>query len=239
VIDAPETLEALLVYGFERFDDPAAREAVGDTLSSIVDPHYAELEAGVRVDDLTAEDLLAAGVDDPGEVSILGAAGLVVYRHPVDAVLGVVTHPHRDEVFEDASAYTVLAEEGDRECFVAGECTEYAFEAQETTDLAMLGTVTHRFHLEMARVTSAEGPDLVLGRTLAPDPVRFSTQLMAVDQQYGLFALWDEADGCTRLEAFWVDARFIGLEVPDYFAVEQAVSSMAAYAEEVDAWLDE
>jgi hypothetical protein len=79
----------------------------------------------------------------------------------------------------------------------------------------------------------------VLGRSLVPGGVLFNTDLVRVDQQYAVQVLWDVQGSARRLETFWVEAEFIGLDVPDAYAVNEAVGEMAKYAEEVDAWLAE
>ena len=41
-----------------------------------------------------------------------------------------------------------------------------------------------------------------------------------------------------RVEAFWVDAEFIGIDVPKSFAVDTAVDEMVGASEMVDAAID-
>jgi hypothetical protein len=42
-----------------------------------------------------------------------------------------------------------------------------------------------------------------------------------------------------RIEAFWVDAEFVGMDVPENTAVNNAVSQMGEQAGLIDDWIDE
>lgn len=237
VVDAPARLEDLMVFGFREFDDEAARQAVAERLLEEVPEHREGLTEGLRATELARPDLRAAGVPTNEPVDILGAVGLVRYEHATAGVARVITHLHKDQVFDETLTYTVV-DHGDRACFLAGDCETYAYEAVEETAVPLLGTSTQRLRQELAWVETDAGA-VLLGRTLAPEPVVFTTELVAIDQQFGFLALWDDRGGSQRVEAFWVDARFLGLDVPDRFAVDQAVGSMGRYAEQVDQFLDE
>ena len=66
VVDAPEEIEDLVVYGFEHFDDDEEYLiAVGEGLFPWVDENFEELTDGYRVEDLSVENLENAGVEDP------------------------------------------------------------------------------------------------------------------------------------------------------------------------------
>ena len=62
----------------------------------------------------------------------------------------------------------------------------------------------------------------------------FSSKIAKVHQQYALVILYPDGGVTRRVETFWVDAEIIGLDVPDSFAVDNAINSMAAQAERVD-----
>jgi hypothetical protein len=68
--------------------------------------------------------------------------------------------------------------------------------------------------------------------------VEFSTSIVAVDQSYAMFFVYPWNDGARRADAFWVESRVLGAEVPDSFAVSQAANAVGDQAERVDDVLD-
>ncbi|MBW1879023.1 MAG: hypothetical protein JRJ84_11720, partial [Deltaproteobacteria bacterium] len=62
----------------------------------------------------------------------------------------------------------------------------------------------------------------------------FSSNLMRVYQQYSFAMVYVDGDGSRRMEAFWVDAEIIGMDVPEGFAVNQAIKQMHDSAELID-----
>lgn len=237
VADAPENLEQLMAYGLVAFDDPLSHPAIVEALIPELEAHRADLEQGMRANRLTGADLREAGQPVRGPVDIMGAVGLVHYTHETSDVLRVITHLHKDRVFEGTVEYAV-EDRGRLHCFRDGDCDTYFHEVTETSKVPILGEAVQRSRQEFAWTETPEGDAVLLGRTLAPEPVDFNTNLMAIHQQYGFLAIFETDSGSERVEAFWVDATFIGLDVPDRTAVNSAVNAMHGYAAEVDEWLE-
>lgn len=240
VVDAPEDLEALMVYGFDNFDrDEEFLAATGTNLFPLVDAQFEAVAEGYRVNSLTSDNLVSAGIETTDVSSILGAMGAANYRHPIAEILvPVLADEERVEMFEQIKAYTVDSETGDRECFIAGDCDRYDFTATQTVAVPLLGDSTQTFDAGYRWIHPDEGDAFVVIRTLSPGGVAFDTDIMIVNQQYGLAVMFPFEGNARRVEAFWVDADIIGMDVPEYYAVEQAAKSMAEQAERVDDWLD-
>lgn len=238
VVDAPDNLQELMAFSFTSFDDPRALEAAAEEVLGLVEASEADLEDGMRIDSLMAEDIAAAGVEGAEvEDGIMGAVGLVRYRHRMEPVLDAVTWPHKEDFLKDTVSYEVRSDT-DRRCFLDAECERYEIEATEVTKVSLLGEATRELEQVLVRVGTDDVP-MTFQRTLVPGGVAFNSDLMKVHQQYGVMVLWDQDGAAHRLEAFWVDAEIIGLDVPDSFAVDQAVLSMRNYSEQIDVWLDE
>lgn len=233
---APERVEELVVYGFANFDAPDRIGGVVSPLSTWVDDHVEELAAGYVVDALSADDLVAAGLLDADVEGILGALGAATYQVDVHEVARATSSPKRTEIYEATTSYRIVSEEGDRDCFLAGDCPRYTFTADEVSTVPVLGDSERRLTTEYQWL---EGHDDVLAlRQLAPEPTVFSSPLMEVDQQYGFVLLEPLPGGGTRrTEAFWVDARFLGASAPEGFTVSQAVGRMQDSADQIDAWI--
>lgn len=240
VVEAPDRLEELVVYGFVHFDeeDPAYLQAMADNLIPAAEQHLEALAEGYHVDALTAGDLAAVGIA-ADVTSIIGALGRASYTHALDDVLCGVTWPDKAEVFDAYVSYEILEEEGDRGCFLEGACDRYGFRARQTVEVTLLGASTQELEVGFRHVARADGEPVVVSRVLAPDPIEFSTSLLAVDQQYALVVLVPEGAGTRRLEAFWVDASMVDVDMPEYFAVNMAVGEMQDQADRVDAFLAE
>jgi hypothetical protein len=239
VADAPDGLEDLVVFGFEHFDDKdAVVQQVADDLGPLLDRHADELESGFRVSNLTAAHLSAAGVEDANVEDVIGALGLVPYRHGLDDILPVLTRGDKADLFEPILAYDIEAET-DRDCFLAHACDTLEQTVTETSKVTLLGEATRTYDLQYRWVERSDGGTTLLIRTLNPEPVELSSNIAKVHQQYALVAIFEDGRGAEhRAETFWVDAEIIGMDVPDAFAVDNAVLSMAAQAERIDAFLD-
>ncbi len=237
VVDAPDNLEALMVFGFVHLADPPEIQAVADELPGLVRRNRDDIADGYRVDSLTRADLRAAGVA-PGPVdAIVGALGTVAYTRDFPDVLDAISHPHKDWIADNTVAYTVL-DDTDRACFLRGDCPTYEVTAEQVTSQPILGELTQTFTQQFAWVTHGDR-DAVASRILAPDPVDVSSGLFAIDQQYSFFLVRPlPGGGCERTEAMWAEARAIGMDVPDSFAVDAAVGAMGKQAERVDAWIE-
>lgn len=239
VVDAPADLEDLMVYGFDNYDrDPDFLAAMGQNLFPQVDDQFDVIANGYRISSLTADDVAAAGVEDATVTTILGAMGSVDYRHPIADIVPPMIAPNRAELFDQIQSYDVTSEDGDRDAFIAGDTDRYDFSATQTVSVTLLGDSTQSFDANYRRITPDEGDPFVVIRTLSPGGVAFNSNIMVVHQQYGLAVLYPHGDTARRVEAFWVDAEVIGMDVPDYYAVEQAAKTMADQAQRVDDYVD-
>lgn len=241
VVDAPEDLEAVMVFGFENYDrSPVYLEAMGGNLFPAVDAQYEAVEEGYRIDSLGDEQIAAAGVEGVDVTEIFGAMGAVTYRHTASEVLGPMIAPDRATLFPDAFvSYEVLDEtEGDRDCFLSQACDRYDFEFHEVADVGVLGKSTRQVLASYRWIYPADGEPFVVTRGLCAGGVEFTTDLLVVHQQYNLAVVYPSGSVARRVEAFWVDAEVIGLDVPDYYAVEQAVGAMAEQGGRIDDYLD-
>lgn len=238
VVDAPENLEDLMVYSFEHYDDRAEHLIAAEAeLEPLVDELYEDLSDGYRVSNLTAEDLELAGVEDPQIESIIGAVGAADYRHELSDVLIGVLYPDKDEIYDKTVAYDIL-EETDLDCFLADECEYYDFTFEQTVSVVLLGDSTQTVEASYRWVHPEEAEPFVVARLLSPTPIDFSTSIVEVDQQYSIVFMYPWADTARRVESIWAEARVIGLDVPDSFAVDNAAGTIADQADRVDDYLD-
>lgn len=238
VVDAPEDVEELVVYGFEHFDDDEEHLiAVGEGLFPWVDDNFEELTGGYRVEDLSVENLENAGVEDPDIEGVLGAIAGADYRNTLDAVLPILVSGEKDDLFEQVEEFEIT-EQTDPDCFLAGECDTWTYTATQTVRVRLLGRSTQTWTQTLRWVRPEDGEPFIAGRSLSPQPVEFSTSIVAVDQSYAMFFVYPWNDGARRAEAFWVESRIIGADVPDSFAVTQAANAVVDQAERVDDVLD-
>ena len=240
VVDAPDAIEELVVFGFVHFDeDVEYLEAMGDKLFPAVAEHEDELAEGYFVDLLTAEDLELAGVEDAETEGIIGALGRSDYTNDLDAVLCGMSWPDKanTEAFESYLDYT-LEDDGNLACFLARECDRYDTSATQKVTASILGEATQSFSRSFRWVEPRDAEPYVVSRLLAPEPIAFDSEILAVDQQYSLVVLYPDGQATRRLETFWVEARALGFELPEAFAVSNAVSTMQNQADEIDAFID-
>ena len=235
VIDAPETIEELVVFGFQNHTEgPAYREAFGDGLLPLLEERWEELVEGYKVDNLDASHLEAVGVDNPSTETIIGALGTAPYSHSLQDVVWGITYPEKDEVFDNFEEYEIV-EDTDRDCFVAGECESYTQTVRQTVSVPLVSTAASTQSKDHRWVQGPDGTRYVIGRTLIPEPlVLGSTTLVAIHQQYDIFLLYDRAGVTTRVETVWIDATFLDSALPDDFLVGQAVRGMTSGAERID-----
>ncbi len=240
VVDAPDSLEELVVFGFVHYDQEAEYlEAVGDKLFPGVQGLDDELTEGYYVDLLTADDLALAGIEDPETDGIIGALGQSVYQHDIVPVVCGITWPDKDETeaYDNYLDYT-FEDDGNRDCFLAGECDRYDHTATQIIEVPILGESTQSFQRSFRWIHPPDGDPWIAVRLLAPKPIEFSTSILAVDQQYSFYAIYADGSVTRRVEAFWVEARALGAEFPEAFAVDMAVNEMQDQADRVDDFLD-
>jgi len=239
-VDAPDALEELVVFGFVHFDDDIEYlEAMGEKLFPAVKGLDDELSEGYFVDLLTAEDLTLAGVEDAETEGIIGALGRSEYTNDLDAVVCGMSWPDKANTvaFDSYLEYT-LDDDGNRDCFLARECDRYDSTATQHVSVFPLGEAIQSFERSFRWVEPADGEPYVVSRLLAPYPIDFSTEILAVDQQYSLVVLYPDGNATRRLETFWVEARALGAEFPENFAVTTAVNTMQDQADEIDVFID-
>jgi hypothetical protein len=238
VIDAPDELEALVVFGFVHFDDDIEYLRTTDAgMQPQVEAQLEILSEGLRVDSLTRDDLLQAGIDAPESGDIVGAMGVAEYRHGLDEVLVGVTWPDKLEDF-DYLAYEVLEDSG-RDCFLARECERWDSRVYERTEVPLLGEASLTHQDSYRWVEGDDGGISVAKISHNPDGIDFTSNLIEVHQQYQLVLFQPTSEtSVRRVETFWVEMEAIGLDVPDYFAVETAVKEMRSQAEALDAFID-
>jgi len=238
VVDAPDNLEELMVFGFDNFEDPASDVAAVVALLPLLEENSEELADGYRISTLGQQSLDRAEVDVTIEDEIAGAMGMVSYRHMVDPVVGVAFSKNKDELFDGITEFSVrdLSDPG---CFFAHSCDTYTQVVEETAAVVLIGDSRRKYTQTIRWIEHPEVGPIAAIRSLSPDPILFSTDLIRVNQQYGMIYIIPNGSGATRAEAFWVDGTVLGLDVPDSFSVDTAVNRMGSTAENVDAVLDE
>lgn len=238
VIDAPDALEELVVFGFIHYEEDGYPEATAEKLVPEAASQLDALREGYLVDSLTSADLVSAGLpaaDEEGE--IIGVLGAVDYHHPLSDVVTFLSRHDKASDDEDTLVYDV-EQETDRDCFLAGECDTLEQVIFETVEVAVLGEASRTYTQQYRWVEQKGGDPLVMIRSLTPEPMEFSSNLVSVSQQYAFILLIPSASGVRRVETFWVDAQFLGVDVPASYAVNNAVKTMNEQAGQVDAGLD-
>mgnify|MGYP006928182887 CR=1 FL=1 len=236
VTDAPSNLEDLLVYGFSHFEDNNAHLLdMFDELDPLVRKQGEGLADGYRINNLAPEDLEDAGVKNPDLDKILGAVASGDYTHKMDALMPPITHKNKDRIFENFIAFDVL-EDTDRSCFLSGECEFYESTAEQTVKVPLLGEATQTTRSQYRWVD--QDVPLMVARHITADPVEFNSSIAKITQQYGLSVMYPSGKGTRRVEALWVEAKIIGIDVPDSFAVDNFASSHLAQIERTDEYLD-
>jgi hypothetical protein len=239
VVDAPETLEELVVFGFVHFDESEAfLRATADNLIPLAEEHLEDLQDGYYVDLLENEDLEATGVEAPDVEGIIGALGSADFGYPVLDVIRLQTRLDKVEFYENLHEYTVEDIDGDLSCFLDGDCRSLAMTLTEVTDLPVIGiaTTTHRRALRWVRLT--DGREVLCSRGLNPAGVDLTTNIIEVRQQYSFYCSYPAPENARRLEAIWVDAYLLGADIPIAWAVDQVVGEMQSNADRADDILD-
>ncbi len=240
VFDAPDTIEELVVYGFVGFDEGADRAGAAATgLHPLLLTYEDDLLEGLRIDDLSQEDIDSAGVDTVLELGIVGLAAKVPMTSSLEDIAWAWSYPQMDEFLDVTTDFEVRTEYGDRDSFLAGTSETYAYDGWRQNDMGMLGSSEQEFTRQFQRTSLDDGTAAIVIRELIPDGSDMSSNLVRIDAQFSYTVLFADGDDTLRLDAYWIDAEAIGLELPDYFALEQAVTSMNATAQQVDAFIAE
>lgn len=239
VVDAPQTLEELVVFGFVHFDESEAfLRATADNLIPLAEEHLEELQDGYYVDLLTTEDLEATGVESPEIEGIIGALGSADFRYPVLDVIQLQTRADKADLYDNIDEYIIDEIDGDLDCFLDGHCRKIAMTLTEVTVLPVIGAAssTHLRELRWVRIT--DGREVLCSRGLNPAGIEFTTPIIEVRQQYSFYCSYPAPINARRLEALWVDAYLLGADIPIAWAVDQVVGEMQANADRVSDLLD-
>ena len=240
VTDAPETIEQLVVYGFAGFDEGAENASTAASgLRPLAAAFGEQLAQGMRVDDLTQADVEAAGITTELEGGIVGVAATVAMAASVEDLVWAWSHPHMDTFLDVTTGFEIRTEYGDRDGFIAGDRDTYAYDGWRRVEMGGLGNSEQEFNRAFQRTVLDDGSTAVVVRDMAPEGAEMDTSWVRVGAQFSFSVFYDEGDDALRLDAFWIDAEAIGLELPDYFALDLAVNQMNATAERVDAFISE
>jgi len=235
---APENMEDLVVFSFEHFQDDEQLALTMEPALEWAALHEEEAREGWLVSDLREEHLTAVGIDEPNLENLVGALGIADYTSSLDDVLLGLTHLNKDTLYERTESFAVLEEDGDRTCFLGEGCSRYGFTTEETTKVPFLGRSTRTVATEFTWVNTSTQRCAAM-RQVAPEPVAFhaAVPLMGIDQQYGLVILCPYESGVRRIEAFWVEARLLGSDLPEGIAVRTTVNQFQKAADDLDAWV--
>ena len=234
-VEAPTDIEEMMNFGFSHFSGDAENlEALSYNLFPFVDDHLEEAETGWQVNSLSVDDLAMAEIEKDSAEDIVGAAASVPYRSTVDQVVTAISWPNKSEVLKNVKEYDILRSD-DLECFLSHECTEFEMEVRQVAKASILGDATQVMVFQFRWITREEDGEVFFAmRSLCPNGVDFSTDIAKVIQQYSFALVYPEQEHARRMEAFWVDGKIIGMNVPEDYAVNQAISAMNKSAEEID-----
>ena len=241
VTDAPEDVEDLVVYAFDHTDDSNRfRTASGDGLVPVIDEQFDAMLEGYAVHSLTADDIRGVGVELPEdeELDIVGAASTVDMVSELDPVADVLCDDNLEDVFSATIEYDVNEEIGDRDCFLSHECDGYDIVGTRVTDLGLLGEGTQDFESAFRWVALSDGRTGLFIRQLSPDDTVLGNDIVKIHSNYSFAFLYPKTDGgLRRMEAQWIDAEVVGADIPETFALDIAVRTMANRANELDVFL--
>lgn len=238
-IEAPSTIEEMMNFGFVHFNGEAGElDALSHNLIPFVDEHLEEAETGWQVNSLSVEDLTNAGINVDEVENVVGATASVPYASTVDQVLLAISWPDKTEVLDNVKEYEILASE-DLDCFLAHECSRYEMTVAQVAKAGILGEATQTITFQFQWVTREDdGLTFFATRVLCPDGVTFGSNLAKVIQQYSFALVYPSGGHARRMEAFWVDGKIVGMDVPEDFAVNQAINQMQKAADQIDAFVD-
>jgi hypothetical protein len=238
VVDAPEALEDLMVYGFVHTadEDPRPLEVAAADLPEQVNRYADALREGYSVSSLTRDDLAVVGLTVDREIDVVGVAYLLEQSATVDEIASVLVGGDLSQVFDKTLEYQ-LHRQDDLDCFLAHACETYTNAGTRVTDAGLFGTATQDFESHVRWVEMEDGSAGLVVRQLSPDATEISSGLAAVHQSYNWALMYREGATTRRMEAYWADAEVVGLDVPETFALDLAVSSNVERAAELDAYL--
>ncbi|MCB9762289.1 MAG: hypothetical protein H6739_20990 [Alphaproteobacteria bacterium] len=238
--EAPDTIEEMMVYGFENFEaeDPAYMVALAEKLIPWMDNHMAEAEEGYAVNALGDANLAAAGVDATVEEEILGAVTGVDFVAPPEDLAAVYVYPHQDEIFDTYIEFTRETDD-DPDCFAEQRCEFFRASDDVHIDMGVLGIeMFNGYDTAFRWIELSDGTKAIAHRNLGPLPIEFTVNFLAVYQQYSFSFSYARPDGTTRRAwTIWADGEVIGADLPESWQISQGVSAMHNAAENINAWL--
>lgn len=242
VVDAPESLEELATFTFVNLEErQAVVDEAADGLVQVIESDAGVLaDDGYRVNAITSVELAAVGIEkELDEDGVTGAAGEVRMVSSLAEVAGVVTLPDLAPVFSRTTRYQVTLDEGsDRACFLARDCDRMGQAGTRENDQPFpIGQTKQDFTQLFRWAETSDGRDVLLFRTLVPDETETSANIVNLEQNYVIAAIWESTDGTARVEVNWVDANVIGIDFPDSLALNEVVKAMQTQAEEIDAFV--
>ena len=239
MVDAPDSLADLLVFGFVNFEQPAEYpQATAEGILPQTDTFATELEDGYRITPLNQEDLESARLNGTIEAEIVGMSAEVGMTSSLSDFARAWSNPHMEEVLSTTLSFAVGKEDGDLDCFVDRRCETYGFDAHREVDLTIFGTATQDFRREFRWTSLESGTPVLTVRETIPTETTMTSPVLVIHQEYVYTMLFDD-DGTQRLDAYWIDAEVIGADIPDSFALDFAVKGMKKAAEDVDLWVDQ
>lgn len=241
VVDAPENLEALTVFTLVNLDERQATvDEAASGLVGLFESDDGQIEQGYRVQSLTSADLALVGIDKQLDEGVVGAVGQVGMKSSLAEVADVVTMADLSTVFSRTERYEVTLDEGsDRACFLARDCESLGQVGERQNDQPIVGKTVQQFQQLFRWATIDDGREVLLFRTLVPDETEMlaDVPVVALHQNYVLAAMWESNGATQRVEANWVDAEVLGVDLPDSLLLDQVVNAMEKQAEEIDAWV--
>lgn len=241
VVDAPENLEELTVFSLVNLDDrQSVVDDAADRLVALFEEDEGQIEQGYRVAALTTDDLVQIGIDKELEEGVIGAVGQVSMASSLDEVADIVTRADLANVFSRTERYeTTLIDDSDRACFRTRKCDRMAQTGERQTDQPLIGKSVQQFEQLFRWAQTADGREVLLFRTLVPEETEMlaPVPIAALRQNYILAAIWSRDGQTQRVEANWVDAEILGLDLPDSILLDQVVNAMETQADEIDAFV--
>lgn len=235
VVDAPESVEELVVFGFVNFDEgPEFLEAFA---AGAVDAraNTPDLVDGVRTDSLTPDILFDNDFsNNPDANEVFGVAATIDFESDFDSVVDAVTGD-MSTVIPSTEIYERTVVQGDRDCFLTHACDAFDMDVRRVVG-GFWGTGEQQVLAQFRWTTLEDGTDVMVYRSLAPDPMETDSVLFKAHQHFTLYTLVD-ASVPEKFETHWVEAELIGIDLPDTFAIDSAVSSMQSQVEDIDAFI--
>ncbi|MDP6934594.1 MAG: hypothetical protein QGG40_16850 [Myxococcota bacterium] len=237
--DAPNDLDALCgyLYAHALDEDPAELEAGLDNLAAWLDTQLDETLEGYTVSNLdqdTVDNLDEQTRDLDG---LVGAAVGSESLHSAEDLLLALSIEDPMEVFPDAYEIYERTYVTDSDCFSDRSC--------DTLEVINYQTVNYPLGLQVTSESTGQyrwaEPSIGLSgiqRTWMNGPATVNVEWLDVEEQYYLNTFIPLGETTIRLQATWVIAEVSSSDVPENLALTTVVSTMQAWSEDLDAYLD-